>query len=84
MDHLERMYNKGLRAIGPAHYGPGTYAYGTDSSGGIGEKGKLLLKKIEELKLILDVTHLCDLSFWETLEFYQGPIWASHSNCEIS
>ena len=81
MDHLERMYNKGLRAIGPAHYGPGTYAYGTDSSGGIGEKGKLLLKKIEELKLILDVTHLCDLSFWETLEFYQGPIWASHSNC---
>ena len=45
MDHLERMYNMGLRAIGPAHYGPGTYAYGTDSSGGIGEKGKLLLKK---------------------------------------
>ena len=81
MDHLERMYNVGLRAIGPAHYGPGIYAYGTDSSGGIGEKGKLLLKKIEELKLILDVTHLCDLSFWETLEFYQGPIWASHSNC---
>ena len=81
MNHLERMYNMGLRAIGPAHYGPGTYAYGTDSSGGIGEKGKLLLKKIEELKLILDVTHLCDLSFWETLEFYQGPIWASHSNC---
>ena len=81
MDHLERMYNMGLRAIGPAHYGPGIYAYGTDSSGGIGKKGKLLLKKIEELKLILDVTHLCDLSFWETLEFYQGPIWASHSNC---
>ena len=81
MDHLERMYNMGLRAIGPAHYGPGIYAYGTNSSGGIGEKGKLLLKKIEELKLILDVTHLCDLSFWETLEFYQGPIWASHSNC---
>lgn len=81
MEHLEKMYIEGLRAIGPAHYGPGTYAYGTDSNGGIGKKGKYLLKKIQELKLILDVTHLSDQSFWETLKAYQGPIWASHSNC---
>ena len=81
MNHLEIMYQKGLRAIGPAHYGPGTYAFGTDSSGGIGKKGKTLLRKIQELNLILDVTHLCDKSFWETIEVYKGPIWASHSNC---
>ena len=81
MEHLEIMYKKGLRAIGPAHYGPGTYAFGTDSDGKIGEKGKRLLKKIEELNLILDVTHLSDLSFWESIETFNGPIWASHSNC---
>ena len=81
MEHLEKMYKKGLRAIGPAHYGPGTYAYGTESNGGIGKKGKLLLKKIQDLKLILDVTHLSDQSFWETIDAYQGPMWASHSNC---
>lgn len=80
MDFLHQMYNEGLRAIGPAHYGPGTYAFGTDSSGGIGLKGKTLLKEISELKLILDATHLCDQSFWETLKVYNGPIWASHSN----
>lgn len=78
---LEKAYDDGLRAIGPAHYGPGTYAHGTNSSGGIGSKGKELLKKIEKLKLILDVTHLCDESFWETLDAYQGALWASHSNC---
>lgn len=81
MEHLERLYEKGLRAIGPAHYGPGTYAHGTDAIGGIGTKGKSLLKKIESLKLILDATHLCDQSFWETMSHYSGPVWASHSNC---
>ncbi len=81
MEHLERLYENGLRAIGPAHYGPGTYAHGTDAKGGIGTKGKILLKKIESLKLILDATHLCDESFWETMSHYSGPVWASHSNC---
>ncbi|MCA0931163.1 membrane dipeptidase [Lutimonas saemankumensis] len=80
-DYLEIAWQQGLRAIGPAHYGPGTYAHGTDSIGGIGQKGKDLLKKISELGLILDATHLCDQSFWETMDHYDGPIWASHNNC---
>jgi len=81
LDHLDRAWEQGLRAIGPAHYGPGTYAHGTDSIGGIGHKGKGLLKKIEALGLILDATHLCDQSFWETMKVYNGPVWASHNNC---
>ncbi|MBC29308.1 MAG: peptidase M19 [Muricauda sp.] len=81
MHYLEKSYESGLRAIGPAHYGPGVYAHGTDADGGIGRKGRELLKKVEELNLILDVTHLCDTSFWETLDTYKGPVWASHNNC---
>ena len=53
IDYLEKSYMLGLRAIGPAHYGPGVYAHGTDSNGSIGQKGKELVKKIEELNLIL-------------------------------
>ncbi len=83
MSHLERAYNYGLRAIGPAHYGPGTYAQGTDSSGGIGKKGRVLLKEIERLGIILDVTHLCDESFRETMDCFNGPVWASHNNCRV-
>ena len=81
IDYLEKSYMLGLRAIGPAHYGPGVYAYGTDSNGSIGQKGKELVKKIEELNLILDVTHLSDTSFWETIDIYNGNLWASHNNC---
>jgi membrane dipeptidase len=81
LDYLEKSYEQGLRAIGPAHYGPGTYAFGTDSVGGIGRKGRELLKEIQRLNLILDATHLCNQSFWETMTFYEGPVWASHNNC---
>ena len=80
LEHLERAYENGLRAVGPAHYGPGTYAQGTDASGGIGSKGRELLAEMERLGIILDATHLCDDSFWEALDAFRGPVWASHSN----
>ena len=81
MRHLERAVEAGLRAIGPAHYGPGTYAQGTDAEGGIGARGRELLREMERLGVILDATHLCDQSFWEALDAFRGPVWASHSNC---
>ena len=80
-DHLAQAHENGLRAIGPAHYGPGTYAQGTDATGGIGQKGKDLLKEMERLNIILDATHLCDESFWEALDHFNGSVWASHNNC---
>jgi len=36
---------------------------------------------MERLGIILDVTHLCDESFWDALDHYSGPLWASHHNC---
>jgi membrane dipeptidase len=79
--HLERAYNDGLRAVGPAHYGPGRYAQGTDATGFMGPKGHELLKEMERLNIILDATHLCDDSFWEALDNFNGHVWASHNNC---
>uniref|UniRef100_UPI004047D684 dipeptidase n=1 Tax=Algoriphagus sp. TaxID=1872435 RepID=UPI004047D684 len=81
LDYLETAYEKGLRALGPAHYGPGRYAFGTDASLPLSQQGKDLLRKMEELGIILDATHLCDLAFWDALDHFQGPVWASHNNC---
>jgi membrane dipeptidase len=36
---------------------------------------------MDQLGIILDVTHLCDQSFWEAIDCFQGPLWASHNNC---
>ncbi len=79
--HLEKAYNNGLRAVGPAHYGPGRYAQGTNATGFMGALGKALLKEMERLNIILDATHLCDDSFWEAMDNFHGHVWASHNNC---
>lgn len=81
LSHLERAFMLGLRAVGPAHYGEGIYAPGTNASGGFPPRGRDLLKEMSRLGMILDVTHLTDECFWEALDLYPGPIWASHSNC---
>jgi membrane dipeptidase len=79
--HLEKAYQYGLRAVGPAHYGEGRYAQGTDATGSLVTAGKDLLKEMESLNIILDATHLCDDCFWEALDNFHGPVWASHNNC---
>jgi membrane dipeptidase len=81
LKNLEQAYEYGLRAIGPAHYGPGRYAQGTDATGFMGARGKALLKAMEKLNIILDATHLCDDSFWEAMDNFNGHVWASHNNC---
>ncbi len=81
IEYLQLAYEKGLRAVGPAHYGPGRYANGTDATGGLNEQGKTLIKEIERLNIILDATHLCDDAFWDVMELYNGNVWASHNNC---
>lgn len=79
--HLEEAHAQGLRAIGPAHYGPGRYAQGTNATGTLTPAGRDLLREMDRLGIILDATHLCDESFWEALELFHGPVWASHNNC---
>ncbi len=47
---------------------------------GITEAGIKAIEKIEELGIILDVSHLNDKSFWDVVDIASGPIIASHSN----
>lgn len=81
IDYLETAWNYGLRAIGPSHYGAGRYAMGHDQVGGLRPGGADLIRKMDELGIILDVTHLSDDCFFEALDLYEGTVWASHSNC---
>ena len=81
ISYLEKAYGYGLRALGPAHYGEGRYAGGTGTEDGFSEAGKTLLKEMDSLHMILDVTHLTDIGFGQAMEIYKGPVWASHHNC---
>lgn len=81
LSYLEKAYGYGLRALGPAWYGPGRYASGTATTDGLTAAGKDLLREMDALGMILDATHLTDKGFDEALSIYKGTIWASHHNC---
>ncbi len=74
-------FEAGLRILGPSHYGVSPYSHGTGSEGGLLPQGPELLREMDRVGMLLDVTHLADLSFWEALDLFQGPVLASHHNC---
>jgi membrane dipeptidase len=80
-DQLSQWQAAGVRLIGPAHYGPGRYAGGTGTELGLTQEGVTLIKEMERLGVLLDLTHLSDQAFWQALEIYNGPVLASHNNC---
>lgn len=80
-EQISEWYGAGLRLLGPAHYGPSPYCFGTGSEGGFNDDGKKLLREMDRVGMLLDVTHLADQSFWDAMSIYQGPCLASHHNC---
>ena len=80
-DEVQEWWDAGLRIIGPAHYGVSPYAHGTGTEGGLFPPGPALLREMDRVGMVLDVTHLSDRCFDEALEIYGGPVLASHHNC---
>jgi len=80
-DQIASWWEDGLRVVSLAHYGKSAYAYGTGVLGPLTDEGRALLDRMAARGVILDVTHLCDESFWEAVERFPGPLLASHSNC---
>jgi len=80
-EQLEAWWDAGLRLLGPTHYGPGRYAGGTGTELGLTALGAPLLREMERLGIVLDLTHMSDEAFWEALDHYNGLVLASHNNC---
>lgn len=78
---LEAWWDAGLRLLGPTHYGPGRYAGGTGVELGLTELGAPLLREMNRLGMLLDLTHMSDKAFWQAVQIYDGPVLASHNNC---
>jgi membrane dipeptidase len=51
------------------------------SKGGLTEFGEQLVLECNKLGIIVDVSHITDQGFWDTLEVSKEPVIASHSNC---
>ena len=82
-EQLDDWWKSGIRVISLSHYGVSTYCHGTGTgtTGGLLPPARRLLRKMEQLGVVLDVTHAADESVRQALELYSGPVLASHQNC---
>lgn len=53
-----------------------------DDANGVTGLGRKAIEKIEELGIVLDVSHLNEKSFWDVVHIASGPLIASHSNAK--
>lgn len=80
---LVEFFRLGVRIIGITWNTPNELC-GTNTQEGIGtgltEKGKTIIKKMEELGMMVDVSHMSEKGFYDVLELVKNPFVASHSN----
>lgn len=54
---------------------------GGDPHKGLTMYGKQAVRRMQERKMLVDVSHLNDGGFWDVMDLTDGPVIASHSNC---
>jgi membrane dipeptidase len=77
---LAEWYELGLRIIGLAWAGT-RYCGGTDEPGALTDDGRKLLSAMMDYNFILDLSHMDEAAAFESLDRYEGPVIATHSNC---
>lgn len=77
---LKTFYQLGVRLASLTWNHENHFARGVMAEGGLTPLGREVLALMEELGMILDLSHLNEEGFWEALEVYSGPLLVSHSN----
>lgn len=83
IDLINEFYNFGARHAGLTWNEENALATGARGTPdrGLTEAGQKAVKRIQDLGMILDVSHLNDTSFWDLMSTANGPVVATHSNC---
>jgi membrane dipeptidase len=80
-DDVAEWWASGLRIVSLSHYGNARYSHGTGTPGPLNEQGSALLREIERIGMILDITHLADEAMDQAFDTFGGTVIASHHNC---
>ncbi|BBM41243.1 peptidase M19 [Leptotrichia shahii] len=82
LDYLYLLYQLGVRHIGMTWNETNAFATGQsgDKNRGLTPLGIDAVKIINELGILLDVSHANDKTFWNIVKHSKKPFFASHSN----
>ncbi len=85
---LDVLYQAGLRSLGPVWSRPNMFGHGVpfdfprspDTGPGLTRWGRALVRRCNELGIVVDVSHLNERGFWDVAELSDAPLVATHSN----
>jgi membrane dipeptidase len=84
IETLRTIYRLGARSLTLTHFprnelGDGS---GADSGSHLTDFGKQVVEEMNQLGMIVDISHLNETGFWDVIEHNNSPILATHSNCK--
>jgi membrane dipeptidase len=88
LDALHVLHRAGLRSLGLVWGRPNAFAEGVaarfngspDTGPGLTEAGRELVRACNDLRIMIDVSHLNERGFWDVAETTDAPLVATHSN----
>lgn len=85
LENVERYYKLGVRYLSPTWSVSTSWAGSSgDSIGrtrGLNDFGKGVVREMNRLGMMVDVSHVSDKTFWDIVETSTKPVIASHSAC---
>ena len=79
---IEWMYDHGIRLASLCWNDENALATGVrgNQERGLTEKGKNVIRKMDELKMVIDISHTNEKTFWDIIDTCKGLVIATHSN----
>jgi membrane dipeptidase len=82
---LQHFYDRGVRYITLSHSKPNLICDSSYSaerpSGGLSPFGREVVSEMNRLGIMIDISHVTDDTFFQTIEISKAPMIASHSCC---
>lgn len=88
LSNLHRWYDRGLRSIGLVWSRRNAFAEGVpfrfpsspDTGPGLTDAGRRLVRACNRLGILVDLSHLNEVGFWDVAALSDAPLVATHSN----
>jgi len=82
VERLEKVYEDGVRLMTLTWNGENELGYGISEDKGLKPAGKAVVKQMEALGMVVDVSHLAPAGFYDVAGMASRPFVASHSNAK--
>ena len=88
LNFLDVLYGAGLRSLGPVWSRTNIFGHGVsfgfpsspDTGDGLTQAGESLVRVCNEMRILIDLSHITEKGFWDVARLSKAPLIATHSN----